>query len=92
MVDIKRCVISGELWVGPGLLARVIVDLNDLLNHALHFIFWRFFMFLSISQVLSIALKVLFIAIFVLELLIGHLVLIVLLFIDGDLILYNIIS
>ena len=92
MVDVKRCVICGEFRVGPELLARVIVDFNDLLNHALHFVFWRFFMFLSISQVLSIALKVLFIAILVLELLIRHFVLIVLLFLDGDLILSKIIS
>ena len=91
MVDIQRCVICGELRVGPHLLARVIVDFNDLLNHALYLVFWRFFMLL-ISHILSIALKVLFIAVLVLELLIRHLILIVLLFFDGDLILFNIIS
>ena len=84
MVDIERCVICWELRVGPWLLARVIIDLNDFLNHTFNLVFWRFFMLFSISQVLSIALKVLFIAVLVLQLLIGHLILIVLLFFDGD--------
>ena len=93
MVDVKRCVICGEFRVGPELLARVIVDFNDLLNHDFHLIFWRFFMLFSISQVLSVVLEVLFITVLVLELLIRHLILIVLLFFYGDtLILSNKIS